>query len=75
MICFENSQIESLRALRLWHWRQAIRNQDYAKANLKVNMLYWHDVLMLEADINLSFVHDLNAFFPVDDTADKDAIK
>lgn len=71
-----------LRALRLWHWKQAMACRTSAQQYAEMIDEGWGDAaansmrcddLNARANEHIFHVQTLNDFFPVDDTAEKDA--
>jgi hypothetical protein len=80
MIKVPHDAQERLRALRLWHWREALKWRDSAR---RIGLeLYEHEKKTDGrytyqnglADQHIKFVQTLNDFFPVGDNAESDAI-
>lgn len=71
----DESQRNKLRALRLWHWNKILEHRRYATRLSSVERHYMAQIADDLADEHLGFVQTLNGFFPIDDTAEKDAAK
>lgn len=68
-------RLPELRALRLWHWRQAMQCRKSAReARERIDgvMLGLEEVFDRAADDHIKFVQTLNIFFAVGDTAEHD---
>lgn len=75
-LCGKHTFIERLRALRLWHWKMALsyREQQVHLESFKSRSL--KDTInryKAAADRHLTAVQTLNEFFPIGDTAERDA--
>lgn len=60
-----------LRVLRLWHWQHVVRYQKHLN-NPRTNRLKRREYHSLHT-LHLGAVQALNEFFPIGDTAERDA--
>jgi len=65
-----DSLLVSLRALRLWHWKECLKAREAAK---HVEFSISKKLANREADFHLKQVQLLNEFFETGDTAERNA--
>lgn len=73
------TQLELLRALRLHHWKGVLRNsakirraENQIKANPSNKTFKVLDVAKRQHSLHMGFVQQLNDYFPIGDTAERD---
>ena len=78
----ESEQQKGLRALRLYHWKTAVKLREWAKTYEGYNPMSKTRVIQNKmkiynegSDFHMKQVQLLNEFFPPDDTAEKDSLK
>lgn len=79
--CGQRAFIERLRELRLWHWKQGLKHRQLQysaeKALMKntksESIKLYVDSYKSEANVHFTAVQTLNEFFPIGDTAERDA--
>lgn len=72
-----NEQLDRLRELRLWHWRQALQCRNNAQTDRisDAPLPVYQELMDVHANRHIRFVQTLNDFFAMDDTAEADAAK
>lgn len=72
IVSLNNDGMQKLRELRLWHRNQAMYYRSLAN-HIRPGIMSQNHIA--SSNEHIKFVQTLNNFFPVDDTADKDAMK
>lgn len=72
-------ELDKLRELRLWHWNKVLTNSRYIVWCNRQGRPYTesqsYKLKVMDHANHMRFVQTLNDFFPVGDTAEKDAAK
>lgn len=69
---------ERIRALRLWHWQQAMKYREAQRDLVLFSSRSLRDCIKnydKAANVHLTAVQTLNEFFDIDDTAEQDDSK